>query len=146
MRKQFVIATLAALLVSPSLVLADEQEQEKDVDMADSLNFGKFHSNKGDSVKLYDSKTGAVLGSKPAAVVPPAAAVAPERQGNEAFTVKVRYSLASSAETRFSAFSAITDLHQQMAQHCPQGWEKLSEWSEPVAGDFILHYGFRCLK
>jgi len=60
------------------------------------------------------------------------------------FMIRVRYALGSSTKTDYSASSAINNLHQQMAQHCPQGWLKIKEWSLPVEQDYYLHYLFQC--
>ena len=57
------------------------------------------------------------------------------------------YSLRPNAKFEESVTLAIHHLHSKMAQYCAQGWELEREWTTPVpdqAGDFYLHYRFRC--
>ncbi|TNF34926.1 MAG: hypothetical protein EP312_05050 [Gammaproteobacteria bacterium] len=60
------------------------------------------------------------------------------------FMIRARYSLGNNSKTGDSVASAIHNLHQQMAQHCPQGWLNIKEWSLPVEQDYYLHYLFQC--
>ena len=41
--------------------------------------------------------------------------------------------------------TSITSLHQQMAEHCPQGWIKRQEWAILQSDTPELHYQFQCL-
>lgn len=42
--------------------------------------------------------------------------------------------------------NAINGLYRQMAKYCPNGWDKLAEWSEPSGTNYYLHYQFQCAK
>lgn len=42
--------------------------------------------------------------------------------------------------------SALKGLYVQMAHYCPNGWEKLKEWSVPNQSGYYLHYQFQCAK
>lgn len=139
-------------LIAAALVLASTTAfAEKDVDTADSLDFKKFHSNKGESVKVYDSKTNTVsIGGASAQVgasTSPQAAALPKNATGADHSLKQRYTLGTSPNTTDTPSTAADALTRKMAQQCPKGFAKLSEWSEPSAdGDYFLNYSFRCLQ
>lgn len=139
-------------LIAAALILCSTHAfAEKDVDTADSLDFQKFHSNKGESVKVYDSKTGVIsIGGANAQIggsSSPQAATLPKNATGNDQTLKQRYTLGNSANTTDTPSTAADALTRKMASQCPKGFAKLAEWSEPSAdGDYFLNYSFRCLQ
>jgi len=145
---------------------------QMDVDQADSLNFQNFHTDKKEAVKVwkdekkqkseavktYDiNSSGSASDSSTTTSVPAAqsksglsAAAAASSGGTTAesgqrFELRERYTLSRSAKTPYSAFYVIESMHQQSARHCPKGWKKISERSEPIEQDFHLYYEIECL-
>jgi len=123
---------LCALCVSSVL-----HAKEFMVDKADSLDFQGFHD---EADKREAEKKAAEVTSKKYSTNPSVMAA-----NGEFFVVSERYSPIISGQTRYSAFSVTNVLHERMAQHCPDGFEILRQWSVPVEHDFLLHYGFTCL-
>lgn len=107
------------------------------VDQADSLDFQGFHKAAEDKEA---AKKSAESNSKKYSTNPSVMAA-----NGEFFVVSERYSPLISIRTRYSAFSVTNVLHERMAQHCPDGFEIMRQWSVPVEQDFLLHYGFVCL-
>lgn len=107
------------------------------VDQADSLDFQGFHKA---AEEKEATKQAAESSSKKYSTNPSVMAA-----NGEFFVVSERYSPIISGQTRYSAFSVTNVLHERMAQHCPDGFEILRQWSVPVEHDFLLHYGFTCL-
>jgi hypothetical protein len=122
-----------------SLPAYNQTEEALAVDQADSLDVNSFHKDREDSEKrsildVFSSKKPTALDSTEI------------NTDATAFIVKQPYTLSNSTQTRYSAFSAIDALHQQMAKHCPKGWIKDGEWVTAIESDYLLHYQFRCIK
>ncbi|MGV6807646.1 MAG: hypothetical protein ACWA5K_07080 [bacterium] len=65
------------------------------------------------------------------------------------YAARAAYSLRPNAKFEDSVTLAIHKIHSQMAQYCARGWSVEKEWSEPQsqqAGDYYLHYRFRCAQ
>jgi len=107
------------------------------VDKADSLDFQGFHdeADKREAEKKAAESASIKYSTNPAVMA----------ANGEFFVVSERYSPVVSGQTRYSAFSVTNVLHERMAQHCPDGFEILRQWSVPAEQDFLLHYGFVCL-
>lgn len=133
---------------------------EFDVDQADTLDFESFHKDKDSAIKLWDDdknktqklykddpKAGKKESAEPAATTDQSKSLAnvPENVTGKKFEIRERYSLERSTTTPYSAFFVIEALHKDMAITCPEGWEKIREWSIPVEQDFYLYYEFKCL-
>lgn len=141
--------------------------QDKDVDQADSLDFGAFHKDKKEAIKVWDKtsdaptkaysdqptdtkQTSAVKAtdSSSTPVTPTANAASPaaaDEVSGKRFELRERYTLTRSAKTPYSAFYVIEPLYKQAAQLCAKGWKKISERSEPVEQDYYLYYQIECL-
>ena len=149
--------------------------QDKDVDQADSLDFGAFHKDKKEAIKVWDKKsdtTTKAYSDQPANSTESAAgatkaanssipvnnapvngvsatnAAAPIVAGEvsgKRYEIRERYTLTRSAKTPYSAFYVIEPLYKQAAQLCSKGWRKLAERSEPIEQDYYLYYEIECL-
>lgn len=146
---------------------------QMDVDQADSLNFGAFHKDKKEAIKVWEKgatttkayqdqpAASTTAAPAPSATTPaaPATAAAVATEGpktkslaavvagesSKRFEIRERYTLTSSTKTPYSAFYVIEPLYKQAAQLCPKGWKKLAEKSEPVEQDFYQYYEIECL-
>lgn len=152
---------LRRLALSTTLLLAATTAlSQEDVDLADSLNFEEFHKDKKEAVKVFEKKdeTQKVYKDdtpntvKTETLPSPSANAAASTVTAEAaaepgkrFEIRERYTLGRSNKTPYSAFYVIEAMHKQMAEICPNGWNKLKEFSKPVEQDFYLHYEFECL-
>ena len=141
-----------------------------DVDDADSLDFESFHEEKDNAVQIWkqgenewsfkeratkayadEEKPSSQLQQKTVTSTQQTAAPVTQQvtqkraKSGDRFEIRQRYTLSRSAATPYSATHVIENLHQQMADICPAGWEKQREWSVPVAQDYYLHYEFECL-
>lgn len=157
------------LLISSLLCTATLAGDAFDVDDADSLNFESFHKPKEESIKIYNTETGEILGDKKsrqtvktyqtenanisqqttAAIPAPTVSFKsiPEHNSSVAgqrYEIRQRYAFVESQSTNDTPDLAINTLYKKMAKYCPQGWIKEEEWSVPVEGDFYLHYEFTC--
>lgn len=159
--KRIRMAFIAAITLGTSAAFA-----QMDVDQADSLNFGAFHKDKKEAVKVWKddktqkdstikayeqtatpavSTTAPANGAVPATPVAASAAVASVDKKGQHYELRERYTLSRSAKTPYSAFYVIESLHLQSAKLCPKGWKKLTEKSEPIEQDFFLYYEIECL-
>lgn len=61
--------------------------------------------------------------------------------------IRVLYTLnPENSRASFSPVSAQNELFRQMSKTCSNGFQKVAEWSEPVAGDdYYLYYQFKCM-
>ena len=139
MRIALITLPLMFCLSSCSLPSYSQTEESLTVDQADSLDFNSFHKDPESSEKrsildVFSSKKPTTLDSTEI------------KTGATTFVVSEPYTLSNSAQTRYSAFSVIDALHQQMAKHCPKGWIKDGEWVTALESDYLLHYQFRCIK
>jgi len=129
---------IVAIVIASALSLsASASATDYTVDKADSLDFQGFHN---EAEKRDAEKKAAESASKKYSTNPSVMAA-----NGEFFVVSERYSPVISGQTRYSAFSVTNVLHERMAQHCPDGFEILRQWSVPVEQDFLLYYGFVCL-
>ena len=157
------------LLISSLLSTTTLAGDAFDVDDADSLNFEAFHKPKDDSIKIYNTETGKILGGKKrrqtiktyqpeeastlkqkTVAIPPSdvptqkVAETNLSIAGQRYEIRQRYAFGESQNTSDTPDTAINSLYKQMIKYCPQGWTKEKEWSVPIEGDFYLHYEFTC--
>lgn len=63
-----------------------------------------------------------------------------EKNASVVFNIREPFSVTGGPQ------SALNGLFAQMVHYCPQGWEKLKEWSVPAQSDYFLHYQFQCAE
>jgi hypothetical protein len=173
MCKKTAIALSVLLLVSP--VIAEEKKSSAKsgkhlVDMADGLNQQEFYEAKNpeaiwssegqapwtrsEAVNAWEQgepKSGKVVEDDMANIERPTAKPVMENgkpvEEGRLINVRVRYTLdPENSKASFSPVSAQTELYRQMGSHCGNGFQKISEWSEPVElADYYLYYQFRCM-
>lgn len=136
--------------------------QEMDVDQADSLRFGEFHTDKKAAIKAWGGKpepaktytdnagqnrtdSNSMNSTNPITSTTPIAAPSGQEIKGKRFELRERYTLTRSAQTPYSAFYVIEPLYKQAAQLCTKGWKKLGERSEPIEQDFYLYFEIECL-
>lgn len=159
------ITCLKMLSCSALLCALPALATDMDVDEADSLNFESFHTDKKAAIQLWkrepknetvrqypagpqsveNGAKGLVVEERlDGAVAQGRSSQQPSGQPGQRYEIRERYALGRSSHTPYSAFYVIEALHGQMARLCPQGWQKLAEWSEPVGDDFYLYYELEC--
>lgn len=140
-----VISSLCLLLSGVSAQsVSDEQECEATVDMADSLDFHRMHMECNKDKKI--SRGVKVIETKKETKVQEKAS-----QENDQSVAKTTPAFDETLEVTepFSLtggpVSAQLGLFKQMAQRCPNGWEKHQELVRPADQGFYLSYRFSCL-
>lgn len=131
-------------------------ECEAEVDLADSLEFQRFHSKCDETSPTAtsgDNKQSAAQhavadGSGPdgekstaaqTAASEPTATQVKDATNGESLEIAEPFTLTGGQQ------SAYQGLLQQMAARCPQGWVKEKEWVTPATVGYLLHHRFRCL-
>lgn len=135
---------LTLLLIFSAGSMAD---CEADVDLADSLNFDRFH---GDCDSESNDKTGMNTATElpktsekpqggPVAAQRPASSVGLSANSKALGEVMEPFSLNSGTQ------SAELGLLKQLSTVCPKGWHKEGEWVTAAEVGYVLHYGYRCI-
>jgi len=108
--------------------------QEFDVDEADSLDFESFHSNKNKPVQIWNNGKDQKPGSSYS------------KHNGQRYEVREFYKTNANANEETSVFNAVSSLQRQMAQLCPQGWNKVKEWTTNATAetDYYLYYELQC--
>lgn len=136
--------------------------QEMDVDQADSLDFERFHTDKKDSIKIWDDKKvteptktyDTIPAAKEQAQTAPPAQLKTTQEktptdinGNtgKRFEIRELYSITGSTRTGYTPNTVVQALYLQMQGLCPNGWSMQEERSVPDGDEYYLHYVFKCL-
>jgi hypothetical protein len=120
-----------------------------------AINAYDSSEKKDSAINAYEEKpkSAAVKQESLAAAAPakPDAAVGKvngqEVDGEQLVNIRVLYTLdAEHSRASYSPVSAQNEMYRQMSGVCSQGFQKIAEWSEPVAGsDYYLYYQFKCI-
>lgn len=138
MKKIFLLPIcLIFSLSSTQIVLAEEDDF--DVDQADSLDFEAFHKPKNQGIKLWEQKPSQNTYDKATNANPNTKSAATKRSNNSGkrFVARSQYSSGQ-------ASVSINALYQQMLENCPNGWDKKKEWAENDGQQLYLYASFDC--
>ena len=150
--RSFIMALCASGgLLLPMLAAGDPEA----VDLADSLDFERFHA--GDTWAIGIGQDGlmakrTVPGEDAADTSAPAPEAAPAAPARRVARNEVRQHRISNpysvqrGRNRPSAVDATESLFRSMAETCPEGWQKDREWTTPTEEGFLLHFEFHCLE